>query len=69
MLVSRKDKLKRKLLRKPKDFTYDELVSLLSYFEYYEFKKGKTDGSRRALESSLNCTEMPLLNPWNSECH
>jgi len=46
--VSRKDKLVRKLLQRPKDFTYDELVSLLGYFDYYEIKKGKTGGSRRA---------------------
>ena len=46
--MSRKDKLIKKLLQRPKDFTYDELVSLLGYFEYYELKKGKTGGSRRA---------------------
>ena len=46
--MSRKDKLLSKLLRRPKDFTYHELVNLLGYFGYYEFKKGKTAGSRRA---------------------
>ena len=46
--MSRKGKLISKLHRRPKDFTYDELVSLLGYFEYYELKKGKTGGSRRA---------------------
>jgi len=46
--MSRKDKLLSKLLGRPKDFTYDELVTLLGYFGYYEFKKGKTTGSRRA---------------------
>ena len=29
--MSRKDKLLEKLLQKPKDFTFDEMVSLLSY--------------------------------------
>lgn len=46
--MSRKEKLIRKLLRRPKDFTYNELVSLLGYFKYYELIKGKTGGSRRA---------------------
>jgi hypothetical protein len=46
--VSRKEKLIKRLLGRPKDFTYDELVSLLGYFEYFELKKGKTGGSRRA---------------------
>jgi hypothetical protein len=45
--VSRKDKLLNKLFRRPKDFTYDELVTLFGYFSYYEYKKGKTGGSRR----------------------
>ena len=45
--MSRKDKMLSKLLRRPKDFIYDELVTLLGYFGYYEFKKGKTGGFRR----------------------
>jgi len=46
--MSRKDKLLKRLLAKPKDLTYEELNSLLRYFGYEEFKKGKTSGSRRA---------------------
>ncbi len=37
--MSQKDKLIDRLLKKPKDFTFDEMVSLLSYFGY-EFKPG-----------------------------
>lgn len=33
-LMSKKDKLIERLLRKPKDFTFDEMESLLSYFGY-----------------------------------
>lgn len=39
--MSKKDKLVDKLLKKPKDFTFDEMVSLLSYFGY-ELKQGGT---------------------------
>ncbi len=32
--MSKKDKLIDRLLKKPKDFTFDEMKLLLSYFEY-----------------------------------
>ena len=45
--MAKKDKLVEKLLSKPADFTWDELVKVLSHFGYDELKKGKTGGSRR----------------------
>ena len=39
--MSKKDKLIDRLLKKPKDFTFDEMVSLLSYFGY-ELKQSGT---------------------------
>ena len=39
--MSKKDKLIDRLLKKPKDFTFDEMESLLSYFGY-KLKQGKT---------------------------
>lgn len=39
--MSKKDKLINRLLMKPKDFTFDEMVSLLSYFGY-GLKQGGT---------------------------
>lgn len=44
--MSKKEKLLEKLKSKPKDFTYDELKTLLSYLEFYEYNKGKTSGSK-----------------------
>lgn len=41
------DKLIAKLLSIPNDFTWDELIRLLSHFGYEEMKTGKTGGSRR----------------------
>jgi predicted RNA binding protein YcfA (HicA-like mRNA interferase family) len=42
------DKLILRLLNKPSDFTWIELIKLLKYFGYSELKsKGKTGGSRR----------------------
>ena len=44
--MSRKDKLLKRFLSVPKDFTYAELVTLLGHFGYKEESKGKTSGSR-----------------------
>lgn len=41
--MSKKDKLLSRLLSKPKDFTYDELKSLLHYYGYEE--DASTSGS------------------------
>ena len=46
--MSKKDKLIKRLKSKPKDFGYDEAVTLLSILGYVESNKGKTSGSRVA---------------------
>jgi len=46
--VSKKEKLLSRLLSKPKDFTYDELRTILRSFEYKEDNSGKSSGSRVA---------------------
>jgi hypothetical protein len=43
--MSKKEKAIQRLLGKPKDYTYSELVTLLSYFSYKEDNGGKTSGS------------------------
>ena len=42
------DKLLKRLISKPRDFTYSELKRLLSAYGYEEVKTGKTSGSRVA---------------------
>ena len=44
--MGRKDKLLERLQRRPKDFTWDELTSLLKILGYTKRKTGKTGGSR-----------------------
>lgn len=44
--MTKKEKLKERLLNYPTDFTWDELKSLLSFFGYRESNSGKTSGSR-----------------------
>jgi HicA toxin of bacterial toxin-antitoxin, len=45
--MTRKEKLLKRFLSKPKDFTWEELVTLLSSLGFLEEKAGKTGGSRR----------------------
>ena len=45
--MSRKEKLISKFKQRPKDFTWDELTSLLNCLGYREVKVGKTGGSRK----------------------
>ncbi len=44
--MSKKEKLLEKLMKKPKDFTYDEARTLLLGLGFNEDNKGKTSGSR-----------------------
>lgn len=44
--MSKKDKLISRFSQLPSDFHFDELVTLLSYYNFEEVKKGKTSGSR-----------------------
>ena len=44
--MSKKEKLIERLLRRPKDFHYDEAKALLEYFGFEESNKGNTSGAR-----------------------
>ena len=44
--MGQKDKLIKKLLSKPRDFTFDEAEALLGYLSFSRSDKGKTSGSR-----------------------
>jgi len=45
--MSRKEKLISRFQQRPKDFTWDELTSLLKSIGYREVRTGRTGGSRR----------------------
>jgi len=65
--MSRYQKLLRRFLAKPSDFTYDELVTLLQGFEYKEMKVGKTSGSRAVFfnEKRKNIIRLHRPHPSN----
>lgn len=44
--MTKKNKLFERFLKQPKDFTYNELKTMLRGFGYDEFHSGKTSGSR-----------------------
>ncbi|BFM39926.1 type II toxin-antitoxin system HicA family toxin [Synechocystis sp. LKSZ1] len=54
--MSRKEKLIKRLLARPKDFSWDELVSLLVALGFEEIATGKTGGSRRRFIHSNGVT-------------
>ena len=45
--MSRKEKMIKRLMERPRDLTWEELVGLLKSLGYRERKKRKTGGSRR----------------------
>lgn len=44
--MGQKEKLINRLKSRPKDFTFDEVESLLAYFDYKRSDKGRKSGSR-----------------------
>jgi hypothetical protein len=64
--MSRADKLVKRFLSKPKDFTFDELRQLLSSFGYEEEKAGKTAGSRVSFYNDQTDDEIKLHRPHPS---
>lgn len=45
-VLTRKEKLIKRLKERPKDFTFEEAEALLRYFNYVRTEKGHTSGSR-----------------------
>ena len=61
--MSRFEKLLARLYTYPKDFTWDELMTLLKGLGYEELKKGKTGGSRRKFYDKTNNLLINLHEP------
>lgn len=64
--MSKHEKLLKRFISIPKDFTYGELKSLLNGFGYTEYTKGKTSGSRvEFINTDIN-TSIELHRPHHS---
>lgn len=60
------EKLIERLLSHPKDFTWDELVKILSHYGYEERKTSKTGGSRRKfINDTKNIISLHKPHPSN----
>lgn len=44
--MNKKDKLLKRFYSLPKDFTFDEIVSVVSCYGFHQENKGSTSGSR-----------------------
>ena len=51
--MSKKDKLVDRLVKRPKDFTFDEMLVLLAYFGY-ELKQGGTGSGVKFIKPGSN---------------
>jgi hypothetical protein len=65
--MSKEEKLVKRLLAKPNDFTYNELRSLLTHLGYVESQSGKTSGSRVAFinENDKHIIRLHKPHPGN----
>jgi hypothetical protein len=61
--MSTHEKLLKRFLRFPKDFTWDELNRLLRKYGYYKNEKGKTSGSRVVFENDETDISLDLHKP------
>jgi len=64
--MSKKEKQITRLLSKPKDFTFEELSSLLKALGYTKDNKGKTSGSRVAFINQTSSCIIRLDKPHPS---
>ena len=61
--MGQKDKLIAKLKSNPRNFTFEEAETLLSYFGYYRNNKGKTSGSRVMFINDENKSKIVMHKP------
>jgi hypothetical protein len=63
--MSRADKLLKRFLSKPRDFTYDELRKLLAGLGYEETFSGRTSGSRVSFvnRSTMHIIKIHMPHP------
>ena len=64
--MSKIEKLLTRLYSKPKDFTYQELKTLLEQLGFIEYNKGKTSGSRVKFKNERCDVTIELHKPHNT---
>ena len=64
-----KNKLKERFKRLPKDFTFEETVSLLATLGYEKHNKGATSGSRIRFKNEETGMYIDIHRPVDDEGH
>ena len=62
-IMGAKDKLVERFKKKPKDFTYEETLSLLLHFGYEVHTKGVTSGSRVRFKNEATGVYIDIHRP------
>jgi hypothetical protein len=65
--MTKKEKLQQRFLSKPKDFTFNEMKTLLKGCGYKEIRSGQTSGSRVAFFSESTQHIIRLHKPHPSK--
>ena len=65
--MGKKEKLEARLKSCPKDFTFDEMVTLMGYYDLMPAKTGKTGGSRVRFVNKENGMTITMHKPHNPE--
>lgn len=61
--MSKKNKLLQRLITRPKDFTYEEVRTLLESLGFYECQRGKTSGSAVSFVNYNTKLELKIHKP------
>ena len=64
--MSTKEKLIKRFISQPKDFTWEELVRLFNVFGFSVDNKGKTSGSRVIFKKGIERIELHKPHPNNA---
>jgi len=64
--MSTKEKLIERFKKQPKDFTWEELVSMFKAFDFVQNNKGKTSGSRVLFEKGEDTYGVHKPHPTNT---
>ena len=62
-IMGSKEKLVERFKKKPKDFTYEETISLLAHFGYGVHNKGATSGSRVRFKNETTGVYIDIHRP------
>ena len=63
--MSKKEKLIKRFESRPKDFSFNELITLLKYYDYFPNNKGKTSGSRIEFVNKHGLKSILIHKPHN----